>query len=140
MKATAKNFTIREVEADKAYSSRGNLELVKSIGGTPYIPLKSNSLPTGESEVWEKLWFYFQMYREDFSAHYHKRSNVESTMSMIKAKFGEHIRSKTDTAIVNELLCKVLCHNICVVISSMYELGIEPTFCAKSRSAQKEGG
>jgi hypothetical protein len=26
------------------------------------------------------------------------------------------------------LLCKVLCHNICVVIQSMYELGIEPSF------------
>ena len=27
-------------------------------------------------------------------------------------------------AIVNELLCKVLYHNICVVIQSMYELGL----------------
>jgi hypothetical protein len=28
----------------------------------------------------------------------------------------------------NELLCKVLCHNICYVIQSMYELGIELRF------------
>ena len=27
---------------------------------------------------------------------------------------------------------KVLCHNICVVIASMYELGIEPTFWTES--------
>ncbi len=47
---------------------------------------------------------------------------------MMKAKFGDRIRSKTDTAQVNEMLLKVLCHNICVVIQSMYELGIEPTF------------
>jgi hypothetical protein len=52
-------------------------------------------------------------------------------MWMIKSKFSEHIRSKTDTAIINELLCKVLCHNIYVVIQFMYELGIGPTFCAK---------
>lgn len=58
-------------------------------------------------------------------------------MSMIKAKFGEHIKSKTDTAIVNELLCKILCHNICVVIQSMYELNVEPTFWAESALAQK---
>ncbi len=29
---------------------------------------------------------------------------------------------------VNEVLCKVLCHNLCCLIQSMYELGIEPTF------------
>src|SRR3954453_3589017 len=47
---------------------------------------------------------------------------------MIKAKFGDSIRSKTDTAMVNEALCKVLCHNICCLIQSMFELGIEATF------------
>jgi hypothetical protein len=29
---------------------------------------------------------------------------------------------------VNELLCKFLCHNLCVLIQSFYELGIEPEF------------
>ncbi len=53
-------------------------------------------------------------------------------MRMIKSKFSEHIRSKTDTAIVNELLSKVLYHNICVVIQSMYELGVEPSFWGNS--------
>lgn len=61
-------------------------------------------------------------------AHYHKRSNVESTFSMIKAKFRDHVRSKTDVAMTNEVLCKILCHNICCLIQAMYELGIEPTF------------
>lgn len=31
-----------------------------------------------------------------------------------------------DVAQVNEVLRKVLCHNLCVLIQSMYELGIEP--------------
>jgi hypothetical protein len=57
-----------------------------------------------------------------------KPSNVETTFSMIKAKFGERVRSKTWQAQVNEALLKVLCHNICVVIQSIYELGIEPSF------------
>ena len=47
---------------------------------------------------------------------------------MLKAKFGAAIRSKTDVAQVNELLCKVLCHNLCVLIQCVYELGIEPAF------------
>jgi hypothetical protein len=47
---------------------------------------------------------------------------------MIKSKFGERLRSKTERAQINEALCKVLCHNLCVVIQSMYELGVEPQF------------
>ena len=54
---------------------------------------------------------------------------------MIKSKFGTQIRSKTKTAEINELLCKILAHNICVIIQEMHELGIEPMF-----SAQKVGG
>ena len=47
---------------------------------------------------------------------------------MIKSKFGDAVRSKTETAQVKEVLLKVLCHNICVVIQEMFELGIEPNF------------
>jgi hypothetical protein len=28
----------------------------------------------------------------------------------------------------NEVLCKFLCHNVCVLIQSQCELGIEPVF------------
>ena len=35
---------------------------------------------------------------------------------MIKAKFGGYVRSKNPAAQVNEVLVKVLCHNICVLI------------------------
>ena len=47
---------------------------------------------------------------------------------MLKAKFGDVLRPKSDMAQVNELLCKVLCHNICCLIQDMHELGIEPDF------------
>jgi hypothetical protein len=49
----------------------------------------------------------------------------------------QFIRSKTETAIFNSLLCNVLCQNICVVIQSMYELSIGPSFWAESPLAQK---
>lgn len=51
---------------------------------------------------------------------------------MIKAKFGERLRSKTETAQINEALCKVLCHNLCVIIQSVYELGIAPEFTSEA--------
>ena len=47
---------------------------------------------------------------------------------MIKRKFGDSVRSKTDVAMRNEVLCKILCHNICCLISAMFELGITPSF------------
>lgn len=138
VKTTAQHFSMREVAADKAYSSKKNLEVAVKHNAIPYIPFKERTTgETGGSKLWERLWHFYQYNRDTFLAHYHKRSNVESTMWMIKSKFDEHIRIKTDTAIVNEVLCKVLCHNICVVIQSMYELNIKPTFCAESAPAQK---
>ena len=47
---------------------------------------------------------------------------------MLKAKFRDHVRSKTDVAMANEVFCKFICHNICVVHQSHIELGIEPVF------------
>jgi len=47
---------------------------------------------------------------------------------MVKAKFGARVRAKTETAQVNELYCLFLCHNIVVLISGIYELGLEPEF------------
>lgn len=47
---------------------------------------------------------------------------------MIKSKFGDSVRSKKQTSQVNELLIKVLCHNICVVIQEVCELGIKTEF------------
>jgi len=53
---------------------------------------------------------------------------------MIKAKFGEQIRNKDKVAQANEALCKILYHNVYVVIQSVYELGIEPTFWRERNS------
>ena len=54
------------------------------------------------------MFHLFNLERGKFLAHYNKRSNVETTFSMIKRKFGGALRSKTETAQVNELLCKIL--------------------------------
>ncbi len=122
-------FTINEVSADKAYSSRDNLEAVKEAGGIAYVPFKSNA--TGKSRgsrLWRKMFLYFQLNQEDFSAHYHKRSNVETTFHMIKMKFGDKLKSKNPKAQENELLCKIIAHNIVVLIHEMHELGVDAKF------------
>jgi transposase len=134
--ATAKNFAMREVSADKGYSSMKNVEHIAKLGATPFIAYKSNTTGRG-SGFWSKMFHYFNFNREEFLDHYHKRSNVESTFSMIKAKFRDHVRGKNEVAMKNEVLCKILCHNICCLISAFYELGIEPDFATPV--AQKVG-
>jgi transposase len=125
---TAENFTVKEVPADKAYLSQENLELVQDLGGTAFVPFKSNSTSREPGSLWEKMFGYYQFRRQEFLTHYHQRSNAESTFSMVKAKFRDHVRSRHDVAMKNEVLCKFLCHNICVLIQSQCELGIEPVF------------
>jgi transposase len=97
------------------------------MGGEAFIAFKSNATG-GIGGMFEKMFHYFQFRREEFLGHYHKRSNVESTFSAIKRKFGDSVRSRCDTAMVNEVLCKFLCHNIVTVIHEQCELGIEPIF------------
>lgn len=100
-----------------------------SKAAQPYIDFKSNTKPTDKSpSIWKRMFHLYSYNQADFMRHYHKRSNVETTFSMIKAKFGERLRSKTETSQTNEVLCKILAHNLCCVIQSKYELGIEPSF------------
>lgn len=132
---TARNFTLREVSGDKGYDSFSNRVHALAQGTVPYIPFRETTTGASYSqkgELWKRMYHLYKYNADVFNAHYHKRSNVETTFSMIKAKFGERLRSKSERAQINEALIKVLCHNICVVISSMHELGIEADFIGKS--------
>ena len=104
------------------------MELVQGFGATPFIPFKSSTVVPKNDSVWTKMYHLFMFNRESFMDHYHKRSNVEFAFSMIKRKFGSSVRSKSDVAQVNEILAKVLCHNICVLILATRELRVEPLF------------
>lgn len=136
VKTTGQNFTMAEVSADKAYLSSDNLQTVIDHNAMPYIPFKSNSVadsPTNpKNALWKRMFHFYSYNQTRFMQSYHKRSNVETTFHMIKSKFGDSLRSKTETAQINEALCKVLCHNLCCVIQSMYELEIKPEFWAEA--------
>ena len=129
VKKTARGFTINEITADMAYSSRLNLQTVENAGGKAYIPFKKNATGrAGGSAIWMKMFHYFQLNRDEFMEHYHKRSNIEATNAAIKRKFGEALKSKNPVAQVNELLAKIIAYNLTVVIHEMYENGIQPEF------------
>jgi hypothetical protein len=127
VKETKRHFEISEVSADKAYVSVENFETVAECGGQAFIAFKENT--TGAAGgLFEKAFHYFQFNQEEYMAHYHKRSNVESTFSAVKRKFGDSVMSKNDTAMVNEVLCKLLCHNLTCLIQEQETLGIVPVF------------
>jgi hypothetical protein len=49
----------------------------------------------------------------------------------IKAKFRDSLRSKSDVGQMNEVLGKVICHNLCVLIACIHEIGLSvPEFAA----------
>jgi transposase len=117
---------MNQVSADKGYSGSKNLQLVLVKGAQPFIDFKSNATANStdkrQSATWKRMFHFYSYNKEYFMQQYHKRSNVETTFFMIKRKFGERLRSKHKTAQVNEVLCKILCHNLCCLVQSMYEL------------------
>lgn len=126
--ATAKEFNVKTVSADMAYSSRANLRAIDAAGAFPLIPFKSNAVPGAEGSLWSKMYYYVKLHAEQFFSRYHQRSNVESTFSMVKRKLGDSLRSKCDVAMKNEVLAKFVAHNIMCCIQEMHECGIDPTF------------
>ncbi len=73
----------------------------------------------------------YRKHHPEFMDHYYRRNNVETSFFMLKEKFGGRVRGKSFTTQTNEALCMALCHNLCVVIQSMHELGIAPAFWAE---------
>jgi transposase len=125
--ATAQRFTIAEISADKGYIANSNLEAIERIGAVPYIPFRSNAKGDGP-EAWRRMYSVFTTERPRFLAHYHQRSNSETTFSAIKRMFGASVRAKLPTSQKNEVLLKCLAFNATCLVHAMHELGIKPTF------------
>ncbi len=134
VEVAARNFQMKEIYADKGYSGAENLRYAMLANATPFIPFKSNNRLDADykSTFWKQMLHMYLYRRAEFLAHYNKRNNVETTFHMIKSNFGSRLLSISRQAQFNEALCKVLCHNLCVLIQSMYELGIDTSFCSES--------
>ncbi|MGH9278451.1 MAG: transposase [Acidimicrobiales bacterium] len=133
VEASAAAFSIEEVSADKAYLSHDNFATVAVLGGTAYVPFKSNTVEVKDDSEWSRMYHLFAYDRDRFLAHYHRRSNVESTFSMIKRKFGDSLRSRSDQGQINEVLAKVVAHNLCVLNHAIHDLQIpQPRFVIAS--------
>lgn len=81
-------FKMKEVSADKGYLGASNMLATLQRGAIPYIPFKTNSVAQSDydpkSQLWSRMFQFYDQHREEFLMHYHKRSNVETTFHMIK--------------------------------------------------------
>jgi transposase len=126
VKATAKNFTVKQVSGDKAYPSTENFQAVEDVGGTAYLAFKSNTTG-GVGGIYERMYHLFCLNKDEY-LRYHRRSNVESVFSAVKRLFGDSVRSKNETGMRNEALGKLLAYNITCLVHAIYELKLEPAF------------
>lgn len=50
----------------------------------------------------------------------------QHVLNVKHGRFEDYVLGRLKPAMGNEMLCKVICHNLCVLITSIYELGVEP--------------
>ena len=123
------NAQPRMIAGDKAYSSYRTLQIIKKLGAIPIIPFKKNANPQEKSpDIWKLAYNYFTNHRKEFDYHYRQRPQVEATFSIVKRKFGEFLRCKKFESQRNELLMKLICHNICCLIAQIFQREIHIDF------------
>ena len=130
---TRRYFKIREISADLGYLSKYNLKTIVETGGQAFIPFKVNSVPN-ENDLWNRTLGLYMFDRPKFLQHYHKRSLTEATFSAIKRTLGASVKAKSFEGQASEVYLKVLCHNIRVLVQSMFELGIDAQFWPEAAS------
>jgi transposase len=95
---TMRHHDVREVSADKAYSSVDNHNVLESFDVAAFVPFKINAVVNPKAPVWSRHLVEFTLNQERFLQSYHRRSNVETVFSMLKARFGASVASRLPTA------------------------------------------
>jgi transposase len=125
---TRARHDVREVSADKAYSSVANHDVLDSLGVEAFIPFKVNAVANPKAPVWSRHLCEFTLHQERFLASYHRRSNVETVFAMLKARFGASVASRLPVAQVNEVLAMCVAHNLCCLVKAIFTAGLAPVF------------
>jgi transposase len=133
---TRVHHDVREVSADKAYSSVDNHNVLDSFSVEAFIPFKVNAVVNPKAPTWSRHLVEFTLNQEHFLAHYHRRSNVETVFAMMKARFGAAVASRLPTAQVNEVLAMCVAHNLCCLVKAIFTTGLAPAFWQDAQATQ----
>jgi len=132
---TATHFRVDEVSADGAYASVANAQAAVDVGAVPYIPVEARIRDNHGPECWRQMVGCFRYREPEFRRHYHQRSKIETVFSMVKKKFGGHVRCRKRVAQENELLAKFILHNFRVVTMGFFALGEDDRFLRSMEAA-----
>jgi transposase len=120
-------FDVDEWSADRLYLSRKNCDAVAAIGAEPWIKLKSNTTARAEGSTnWRRMVLAFKVTPDVANEKYHKRSNVESTFSAKKRKFGSSVRRRLLTSQKMEESFSWVGFNMSLIPRARYEFGVNP--------------
>ena len=128
VRRTRAHHDVRELSADGAYSSVRNHDVLDALRVEAFIPFNPNAKVNPKAPAWSRHLYEFLMNQEKFLQHYHRRSNIETTFAMIKAKLGAAVATRKPTAQANEVLAKCVAHNLCCVVKAIFTAGLAPTF------------
>lgn len=125
-------FDVKRISADMAYTGHENFNAADSWGATLFTPFHHRHLrpATSDQSPWASAYRMFYDNFNDWFPIYHRRSLSETAFSTIKRLLDETVRSKTPVAQINELLLKVLSHNIVVIIHQIFEMDLHPFFAS----------
>lgn len=103
--------------ADKAYLSRKICDLIAKHGGRPYISIKRNvvKIRAQGSKAWREMLVLYRRSRKAYLRRYHRRSLAETTVSVVKARFGHTLYSKKRRGQKNEVRLKVITYNLTII-------------------------
>ena len=129
VKRIRNHFDIHEWSGDRMYLTRDNCNAVEEIGAEPWFKLKSNTTAKAKgSPAWKKMVTISKEHPEIANPKYHRRSNVESTNSAKKRKFGSSVRCKLPIAQKNEEALSWVGYNFSLIPKAMYQFRIKPPF------------
>jgi hypothetical protein len=94
LRRTLVHHDVRELSADKAYSTHDNHEVLDQLGIEPYIAFQDHAVVNLKYPIWSRHLCEFLFNLDKFKQHFHRRSNVETTFDMIKAKFGASVTAR----------------------------------------------
>ena len=112
---------LRAITADPGYISRDNYDLVEEMGFTPYIKPKNNAVfRPHPKNAYEKAVMFATRFPKRWHNTYRYRTKAECAIHSVKATFGDIIRGRHRTSRRNQVLCRVIVHNMRMTVMDRY--------------------